>query len=93
MGAKLFETEPGNTNTPSQPHDGVMARQQNGEDQHNPASKYPKATFYLPIEMLERLDKVWIARRNRDRRIKKSDLVREALDIYLAEQGRRRSRL
>jgi hypothetical protein len=40
--------------------------------------------------MLERLDKVWITRRNRNRRIKKSDIVREALDIYLAEQERRR---
>ena len=91
MGAKLFETEPGNTITTSQHHDGVMARQQNGEGLQNP--KYPKATFYLPVEMLERLDKVWIARRNRDRRIKKSDLVREALDIYLAEQERRRPKV
>jgi hypothetical protein len=90
MGAKLFETELENTSTTSQPHDGTLARQQNGEALHNPASKYPKATFYLPVEMLERLDKVWIARRNRNRRIKKSDLVREALDIYLAEQERRR---
>jgi hypothetical protein len=90
MGAKLFDPEPGNTSTPSQPHDGVLARQQHGTDQHNPSSKYPKATFYLPVEMLERLDKVWITRRNRDRRIKKSDIVREALDIYLAEHERRR---
>ena len=90
MGAKLFETEPEHTSTTSHPHDGMLARQQNGEEPHNPASKYPKATFYLPVEMLERLDKVWIARRNRDRRIKKSDLVREALDLYLAEQERRR---
>ena len=88
MGAKLFETDPGNASTTSRPHDGMQARQQNGEESQNP--KYPKATFYLPVEMLERLDKVWISRRNRDRRIKKSDIVREALDIYLAEQERRR---
>jgi hypothetical protein len=88
MGAKLFESDPANASTTSRPHDGMQTRQQNGEESQNP--KYPKATFYLPVEMLERLDKVWIARRNRDRRIKKSDLVREALDIYLAEQERRR---
>jgi hypothetical protein len=91
MGAKLFETEPGNASTTSRPHDGTLSHQQNGEGPQNP--KYPKATFYLPVEMLERLDKVWIARRNRDRRIKKSDLVREALDIYLAEQERRRPKI
>jgi hypothetical protein len=88
MGAKLFESDSENASTTLRPHDGMMAHQQNGEEPRNP--KYPKATFYLPVEMLERLDKVWIARRNRDRRIKKSDLVREALDIYLAEQERRR---
>src|SRR5262249_36748461 len=93
MGVKLFETDPGNASTTSRPHDGMQARQQNGEESQNAASRYPKATFYLPVDMLERLDKVWIARRNRDRRIKKSDLVREALDIYLAEQERRRSKV
>jgi len=92
MGAKLFETDPGNTSTTSHLHDGMQTRQQNGEEAQNLASKYPKATFYLPVEMLDRLDKVWIARRNRDRRVKKSDLVREALDTYLAEQERRRSK-
>jgi hypothetical protein len=90
MGAKLFETELENTSTTSQHHDGTLVRQQNGKEVFGSTSKYPKATFYLPVEMLERLDKVWLARRNRNRRIKKSDLVREALDIYLAEQERRR---
>lgn len=89
-GARLFETEPEHTSTTSRPHDGIMVRQQNGNEPFGLGSKYPKATFYLPVEMLERLDKAWIARRNRDRRIKKSDLVREALDLYLAEQERRR---
>jgi len=91
MGAKLFETDPENASVPARPHNGMLARQQNGEGPQNP--RYPKATFYLPVEMLERLDKVWIARRNRDRRVKKSDLVREALDIYLAEQERRRPKV
>jgi hypothetical protein len=93
MGAKLFETDPGNASTPAQPHDGMQARRHNGEEPQNPASKYPKATFYLPVEMLERLDKAWIARRNQNRRIKKSDLVREALDLYLAAQERRRPKV
>ena len=82
MGAKLFETAQGGNSLPS--------HQQNGDESQNP--KYPKATFYLPLEMLERLDKAWIARRNRDRRVKKSDLVREALESYLTEQEQRRYR-
>jgi hypothetical protein len=89
MGAKLFESGQ-DAGIPSQRHDGTMSHQQNGEDSQNP--KYPKATFYLPTDMLERLDKAWIARRNRDRRVKKSDLVREALETYLADQERRRYR-
>lgn len=85
MGVKLFETDAATT---SQLHDGMPSRQHDGETSQDP--KYPKATFYLPATMLERLDKAWIARRNRDRRVKKSDLVREALDMYLAEQEQRR---
>lgn len=83
LGAKLFETDAASTS--SQQHNGTTARQQE-------TPKYPKATFYLPASMLERLDKAWIARRNRDRRVKKSDLVREALDTYLAEHEQRRTK-
>jgi metal-responsive CopG/Arc/MetJ family transcriptional regulator len=69
---------------------GMPPRQHAGAVPRDP--EYPKATFYLPTVMLERLDKAWISRRNRDRRVKKSDLVREALDMYLAEQEQRRSK-
>ena len=90
MGAKLFETGQEGDVTPSRPHDVMPSHQRDSETSQDP--KYPKATFYLPVAMLERLDKAWIARRNRDRRVKKSDLVREALETYLTEQERRRYR-
>jgi len=42
-----------------------------------------KATFWLPSSLLDRLDHAWIQRRRRDRRVHKSDLVREALEAHL----------
>ena len=88
MGAKLFETGQEGGETSGRPHNGMPSRQHDSETSQDP--KYPKATFYLPATMLERLDKAWLARRNRDRRVKKSDLVREALETYLSDQERRR---
>jgi len=42
-----------------------------------------KATFWLPSSLLDRLDRTWMERRRRDRRVHKSDLVREALEAHL----------
>jgi hypothetical protein len=93
MGAKLFDAGSEIAIVPSEGQNGIPSRHHTIIESRRLEDKYPKATFYLPIHMLERLDKLWIARRNKDRRIKKSDLVREALENYLAEHDRRRPKV
>src|SRR5258708_35392409 len=95
MGAKLFDSDAESENAviPAQVQNGIPSRHHTIIEPRRVEDKYPKATFYLPLHMLERLDKLWITRRNKDRRIKKSDLVREALENYLAEHDRRRSKV
>ena len=93
MGAKLFDSDSQSTTAPAEVQNDMPARHHTIVESRSLEDKYPKATFYLPLNMLERLDKLWIARRSKDRRIKKSDLVREALENYLAEHNRRRSKV
>ena len=93
MGTKLFDPDSGNASTPSQVQNGMPSQHHDVAESRRIEEKYPKATFYLPHSMLERLDRLWIARRSKDRRIKKSDLVREALENYLAEHNRRRPKV
>lgn len=45
-----------------------------------------KATFYLPLDILDRLEKVWLAKRAKKSKLKKSDLVRNALESFLSQQ-------
>ena len=42
-----------------------------------------KATFYLPGGLLELLDEIWLKLRARNRRLKKSEIVRVALESAL----------
>jgi hypothetical protein len=44
-----------------------------------------KATFYLSPQTLDELDRAWLTRRGRDRRVSKSSLVEQALRDYLAK--------
>jgi hypothetical protein len=54
---------------------------------HQPTSEaaQAKATFYLTPQTLNDLDRAWIARRSRDRRVSKSALVEQALRQFLAK--------
>ena len=45
--------------------------------------KKEKGTFYLPPSLLASLDKVWITLRNYNRKIRKSDIVKVALEEAL----------
>lgn len=91
LGTKLFDPGSDSAVTTSRGQDGIPSQQRDGIESRE--DKYPKATFYLPNALLERLDKLWISRRNRDRRVKKSDLVREALELYITEQTRRKPKV
>lgn len=46
-------------------------------------SKKEKGTFYLPPSLLDSLDKAWISLRNHNRKIRKSDIVKLALEESL----------
>jgi len=62
------------------------ARDQTSTPQHQPAGRmYPKATFYLPPELQERLEDVWMMKRKENRKLTKSDMVREAVEEYLSK--------
>jgi len=39
-------------------------------------------TVYLPPALVERLDRVWLDRRMKDRKVQKSHIVAEALETY-----------
>ena len=43
------------------------------------------ATFYLPLSLVEQLDRAWVRRRLNDRKVQKSHLVTEALEAYLRD--------
>jgi len=58
------------------------------EKQHTviPAEQYgDKATFYLPADLLERLDTVWMNLRKSNRRLRKSHLVKNLIEKGLKE--------
>ena len=44
-----------------------------------------KATFYLPADLLNRLDLLWMNLRKANRKLRKSHLVRELLEKSLKE--------
>ncbi|MCL4502369.1 MAG: hypothetical protein M1438_11045 [Deltaproteobacteria bacterium] len=61
---------------------GVKAGQNAGMPAGQQAEK---ATFYLPAELLVRLDNLWMSLRKSDRKLKKSHLVSELLDKGIRE--------
>jgi hypothetical protein len=42
-------------------------------------------TMYLPPALVDKLDRAWVARRLRDRKVQKSHIVTEALEAYLQD--------
>ena len=46
-----------------------------------------KATFYLPPLLLASLDDTWFKLRKNNRKIRKSDIVRAALEKFLTDSG------
>jgi hypothetical protein len=42
-------------------------------------------TFYLPPALVETLDRVWLERRMKDKKVQKSHIVAEALETYLEQ--------
>ncbi|MBA7493696.1 hypothetical protein ES702_04258 [subsurface metagenome] len=57
------------------------------EDPRQPKTKAAttkeKATFYLPPPLLASLDDAWFTLRKNNRKIRKSDIVRSALEEFL----------
>ena len=66
--------------------DSIPARQHTSTPSNQPTQKpvQGKATFYLPSPLLEKLDEVWLTLRRKNRKLKKSDIVRNALEKELA---------
>ena len=81
LGARLFEPAAEEAVAPSRQNTSLPAHQ------HGP--RYPKATFYLPASLIERLEQAWLERRRRGAKVKKSDLVRIALEAFLADSEQR----
>ena len=66
--------------TPVTQFDGTMAKHSTSELQK---PVIDKATFYLPADLLDRLDRIWMEQRRKNRKIRKSDIVKEALEAHL----------
>lgn len=66
--------------TPVKQFAGKMAKHSTSELQK---SSIDKATFYLPADLLDRLDRIWMEQRRKNRKIRKSDIVKEALEAHL----------
>jgi len=47
--------------------------------------KAKKATFYLPEDIVDEIEKVWLRRRHKDKKVTKSELVRIALEQALRD--------
>ncbi len=54
-------------------------------DKPRKEAPHKKATFYLPPELLNQLDDAWLDIRRLARSVKKSDLVRTALEAALTD--------
>ena len=52
-----------------------------------PAHKRTMVTFYLPPELVETLDRVWLERRMKDKKVQKSHIVAEALETYFEQRN------
>lgn len=57
---------------PEQPKKGMVAGKE-------------KATFYLPPSLLANLDDVWLMLRKNNRKARKSDIVKAALEFFLKD--------
>ena len=55
--------------------------------QQRAGNMYPKATYYLPPDLQERLEDAWMLKRKINRKLTKSDMVREALEEYLKQKS------
>jgi hypothetical protein len=66
--------------TPVKPFAGTMVKHSTSEVQK---PLIDKATFYLPADLLDRLDRSWMEQRRKNRKIRKSDIVKEALEAHL----------
>ena len=65
--------------------DIFLSGQEGHQDESHKARAHKKATFYLPSDLLDRLDDAWLDLRRLNRDVKKSDLVRTALTAALAD--------
>ncbi len=66
--------------TPVKQSAGTMVKHSTSEVQK---PLIDKATFYLPADLLDRLDRIWMEQRRKNRKIRKSDIVKEALEAHL----------
>jgi hypothetical protein len=53
--------------------------------QQRTPEKREMVTFYLPPALVDKLDRAWIERRLKDRKVQKSHIVTEALETYLKD--------
>jgi hypothetical protein len=77
----FFQEEEGATALEQAPHtpEAQEARQQRTPE------KREMVTFYLPPALVDKLDRAWIERRLKDRKVQKSHIVTEALEAYLKD--------
>ncbi len=64
---------------------GVFLEEERKPSKREVISKKEKGTFYLPPSLLTSLDNVWFALRKHNRKIRKSDIVKVALDEALSK--------
>jgi hypothetical protein len=79
-GADIFLGAPAERVESAENHTSMPAQQRSG-------GLYPKATYYLPPDLQERLEDAWMQRRKSNRKLTKSDMVRQALEEYLRRAG------
>ncbi len=80
-GADIFLGSTAEKVEPAGNHASIPAQQRNG-------GLYPKATYYLPPDLQERLEDAWMEERKGNRKLTKSEMVREALEEYLNRRAR-----
>jgi hypothetical protein len=74
------ETRAPRRRTPVKQFAGTMVKHPTSELQK---PLIDKATFYLPADLLDRLDRIWMEQRRKNRKIRKSDIVKQALEAHL----------
>lgn len=71
---------------PKEKRESVSAAQAREPSTPAPTAKRIMATFYLSPEAVDKLDRVWLARRMKDRKAQKSQIIEELVMRALKEE-------